>query len=272
MVALAAINRSADAASPRVPAKMPAKIAALARQLTHENPPSIEIVTFADRRLPPVKVVRGAARLAIAAIPATTAKLARPAGGGSVETVAFANRAEPPVTVLRGSPARVIGSYLFAKQSGDDLGLFTAVSGADLDRVAFAVDGAESSHGTDPAMWRADFAGPEGPMQVSAAAAIDAGGGDRFDLTQNRLLGRAYLARLYRRYGDWPDAVAAYDWGPRNVDAWIDSGRPLFALPLEVERYRDRVVRDAANREAPLATAWSEHDGTAMSSVQRSGK
>ncbi len=61
-------------------------------------------------------------------------------------------------------------------------------------------------------------------MQVSAAAAIDLGGGDRFDLTQNRLLGRAYLARLYRRYGNWPDAVAAYNWGPGNLDAWIATG------------------------------------------------
>ena len=75
-------------------------------------------------------------------------------------------------------------------------------------------------------------------------AATDAGGGDRFDLTQNRLLGRAYLARLYRRYGNWPDAVAAYNWGPGNLDEWIVAGRPSAGLPPEVERYRDRVLRD----------------------------
>jgi Transglycosylase SLT domain len=50
-------------------------------------------------------------------------------------------------------------------------------------------------------------------MQVSEAAAIDVGGGNRFDLTQNRALGRAYLAQLYRRYKNWPDAIAAYNWG-----------------------------------------------------------
>ncbi len=63
---------------------------------------------------------------------------------------------------------------------------FTA---APLDRVASAVDGAESSHGRDAAMWRPDPSGPQGPMQVSEAAAIDVGGGDRFDLMQNRATG-----------------------------------------------------------------------------------
>ena len=68
---------------------------------------------------------------------------------------------------------------------------------------------------------------------------------DRFDLTENRALGRAYLARMYRRYGNWPDAIAAYNWGPGNVDVWIGRGRAASSLPLEVERYRDRVLRDA---------------------------
>ena len=46
----------------------------------------------------------------------------------------------------------------------------------ELDRVAYAVEGAESSHGTNAAMWRAEPAGPQGPMQVSEKAAVDAGG------------------------------------------------------------------------------------------------
>ena len=88
-------------------------------------------------------------------------------------------------------------------------------------------------------------------MQVSAAAAIDSGGGDRFDLSQNRLLGRAYLARLYRRYGNWPDAVSAYNWGPGNLDAWIAQGRPAAGLPLGVERYRERVLREGGIAQTP---------------------
>ena len=58
------------------------------------------------------------------------------------------------------------------------------------------------------------------------------------------MLGRGYLALMYRRYGNWPDAIAAYNWGPGNMDAWIGSGRPSSGFPLGVERYRDRVLRD----------------------------
>ena len=111
-----------------------------------------------------------------------------------------------------------------------------------LDRIADAVDGAESSHGSDPRMWRSEFDGPQGPMQISAAAAADAGGGDRFDETQNRVLGRAYLTHLYRRYQSWPDAIAAYNWGPGHLDEWISGGRPFDKFPAAVDRYRNRVL------------------------------
>lgn len=111
-----------------------------------------------------------------------------------------------------------------------------------LDRIAVAVDGAESSHGADPKMWRVELEGPQGPMQVSAAAATDVGGGDRFDSFENRALGRAYLAHLFRRYANWPDAVAAYNWGPGHMDAWIGAGRPIDKFPLAVWLYRLRVL------------------------------
>src|SRR5690242_17341718 len=77
-------------------------------------------------------------------------------------------------------------------------------------------------------------------------AATDVGGGDRFDVTENRALGRAYLAHMFRRYGNWSDAIVAYNWGPGSLDAWITEGRAADRLPLEVERYRDRVLHDAA--------------------------
>jgi Transglycosylase SLT domain len=114
-----------------------------------------------------------------------------------------------------------------------------------LDRVAVAIDGAESSYGEDPDMWRSDPAGPQGPMQVSAAAAADVGAGDRFDPTENQMLGRAYLARLYRHYANWADAIAAYNWGPGHMDTWIDSGRPIDKFPEAVSLYRLRVLSTA---------------------------
>lgn len=114
-----------------------------------------------------------------------------------------------------------------------------------LDRIADAVDGAESSHGKDMSMWRPDPAAPQGPMQVSDAAASDVGGGDRFDLTENRALGRAYLLRLFWRYRNWPDAIAAYNWGIGKMDAWVKAGRPREQFLVGVAGYLQRVLRDS---------------------------
>lgn len=113
----------------------------------------------------------------------------------------------------------------------------------ELDRVALAIYGAESSYGRNPLMWRPDLDGPQGPMQVAAAAARDVGGRDRFDFAKNRAMGRAYIARLYRRYGDWPDAIAAYNWGIGNVNGWISAGRPANQFPKNVAEYVSKVLR-----------------------------
>jgi hypothetical protein len=149
----------------------------------------------------------------------------------------------PAVSV--GTDATQYDRHASTYQSLPGIELFRPASESDLERVAFAVDGAESSHGTDLRMWRPELNGPQGPMQVSAAAATDLGGGNRFDMVENRQLGRGYLALMHRRYGNWPDAITAYNWGPGNMNAWIASGRPIAGFPFEVGRYRDRVLRDA---------------------------
>ena len=115
----------------------------------------------------------------------------------------------------------------------------------ELDRVAYAVEGAESSHGRNPAMWRANPAGPQGPMQVSHKAAVDSGGGNRFDVEQNRGIGRAYLGLLRKRYGNWVDAISAYNWGMGRVDGWIRQGRPSTKLLPGVAAYLRRVLHDS---------------------------
>jgi Transglycosylase SLT domain len=189
-----------------------------------------EIVTFGDSPERPVRIVRGDAdRVTVMSGPG------RPAHAMTVQLVTFTDTRERPVSILRGSVPRVTDTELFGPASLDD-----------LDRVAFAVDGAESSHGADLRMWRPEPSGPQGPMQITAAAATDVGGGDRYDVAENRALGRAYLTLMYRRYGNWPDAVAAYNWGPGNLDSWISGGRATDKFPLEVEHYRDRVLGEAA--------------------------
>ena len=235
----------------------------------------VETVSFADPRWPTVKVVRGipqskpAARPRVALPPAPSAP--PPVVAARTEIVTFGDGRGDRVIVVRGgipsmqtpanktpanktpanqaptAPARTPVTVLRGSEPlrADGFALFGAANGGELDRVAFAVDGAESGHGSNPAMWRPELDGPQGPMQVSAAAALDVGGGDRFDIHQNRLIGRAYLAKLYGRYGNWPDAIAADNWGPGNLDLWIASGRPVDALPLETARYLLKVLRDA---------------------------
>jgi hypothetical protein len=129
--------------------------------------------------------------------------------------------------VLRSAfcfPALAAAFFSFADPAFAEAG--TAVNTA-LDRIADAVDGAESSHGSDLSMWRPNPAGPQGPMQVSERAAVDVGGGDRFDIAQNRALGRAYLRLLYRRYGNWADAVFRLQLGNRQSRPLDRSGAPI---------------------------------------------
>jgi Transglycosylase SLT domain len=218
----------------------------------------VATVAFADPRRAPVKVVRGAIgasaparqaeRIEIVSFGRAHAQVAvvrgsagsgpgrplQPAPQAHMEMVAFADPHKSPVAVVRGPS---LGNAAVE--------LFGPAKGGELDRIAFAVDGIESRHGADPGMWRPEPDGPQGAMQVSLKAALDVGGGDRFDPRQNRLLGRAYLAQLYRRYGNWADALAAYNWGPGNLDQWIAGGRRAETLPLEVPRYVERALRDA---------------------------
>src|SRR3984893_16376607 len=217
---------------------LPAKSNA-APKMGAEKAETAEIVTFGDPQRISVRVMRGETDHAtlIQGQP-------RRVSGMNMEMVSFTDPRDRPVSILRGSVSHMPETELFGPASV-----------ADLDRVAFAVDGAESSHGADLRMWRPEPGGPQGPMQVSAAAAFDAGGGDRFDLTQNRALGRAYLARMYRRYGNWQDAIVAYNSGPANLDAWIGAGRAADKLPLAVERYRNRVLREAVLAEPGMTTA-----------------
>lgn len=77
----------------------------------------------------------------------------------------------------RTQPIRCLVALFFLLICGAAIAGQQTRSPSDLDQVTYAVDGAESSHGNNPAMWRADPSGPQGPMQVSEKAASDVGGG-----------------------------------------------------------------------------------------------
>jgi Transglycosylase SLT domain len=152
-------------------------------------------------------------------------------------------------------PSFVLTAILSLFAFGPALAGDRITANSQLDRVADAVDGAESSHGRDISMWRPETAGPQGPMQVSEKAAIDVGGGDRFEIAQNRAIGRAYLALLYRRYGNWADAISAYNWGLGKVDSWIRGGRRPESFANDVSRYLRRVLNDSGLCDGGAPTA-----------------
>jgi len=51
-----------------------------------------------------------------------------------------------------------------------------------------------------------------------------------------------YLADLYHQFQDWQLAIAAYNWGPGNVEKYIDG--KLQVLPVETSNYVAKVFGD----------------------------
>lgn len=50
-----------------------------------------------------------------------------------------------------------------------------------------------------------------------------------FDPVVNVRLGIAYLAELQHRFGHWPTALAAYNWGPTVIRRRLHAGEPIPA-------------------------------------------
>lgn len=81
-------------------------------------------------------------------------------------------------------------------------------------------------------------AGAQGLMQLMPSTARGLGVTDSFDPEQNIMAGTRFLRDLLARYGgDVDSALAAYNWGPGNVD------RHPARLPRETREYLARVRR-----------------------------
>lgn len=59
----------------------------------------------------------------------------------------------------------------------------------------------------------------------------------------------AYLARLYRMFGNWSEALAAYNWGMGNVQR-----RGLASAPRETRNYYSQIIADV---NAANGTTWA---------------
>ncbi len=62
--------------------------------------------------------------------------------------------------------------------------------------------------------------GAKGLCQLMPETAKRFGVTDPFDIDENLRAGAAYLKRLYRKYGNWKLALAAYNAGPDAVDRY----------------------------------------------------
>jgi soluble lytic murein transglycosylase-like protein len=79
-------------------------------------------------------------------------------------------------------------------------------------------------------------AGAQGLMQLMPGTARELGVTNAFDPEQNVMAGTRYLKQMLGRYsGDLEKALAAYNWGPGNLDR--SDGR----LPGETRRYLARI-------------------------------
>lgn len=81
-------------------------------------------------------------------------------------------------------------------------------------------------------------AGALGIMQLMPSTAAQLGV-DPNDEEQNVKGGTEYLDMLFHKYGNWFDALSAYNWGPGNVDRAQAAGQPY---PKSVTGYATKIL------------------------------
>jgi soluble lytic murein transglycosylase-like protein len=118
--------------------------------------------------------------------------------------------------------------------------------------VESIVDRASRRYGVDPALIKAVIkaessfdqhavspVGAQGLMQLMPGTASDLGVKNPLDAEQNVMGGTKYLKGLLKKYdGQIDKALAAYNWGPGNVDR-----RGIDILPRETRDYLAKVKR-----------------------------
>ena len=176
-----------------------------------------------------------------------------PVSTGRGLSAAIAAAAAPPPALPAPSDPQVSAPALQAQAPPpaparpEKISAPTSAKRQDLDGI---INVSAGRHGVDPDLVRAvitaesDFdsktvssAGAMGLMQLMPGTAQDLGVRNPFDPAENIDGGTRYLAQMLRRFnGDEKKALAAYNWGPSNVER---GGR----LPEETRNYLQKVAR-----------------------------
>lgn len=102
-------------------------------------------------------------------------------------------------------------------------------------------------------------AGAQGLLQLMPATGASLGVTNPFDPQQNANAGASYLASLYRQYGNWNDALIAYNEGPGN---FAKSG--AFASS---QQYADTILLNAGLSDTLQAMALPPVDTSSPDST-----
>jgi hypothetical protein len=158
--------------------------------------------------------------------------------GGNQAGVAADFTPGPTPTPQSGFNIAVQSSYV--PDTGADYG--AGSEPGQFSRIVQAVIQAESSGRQVDANGNTlkSSAGALGLMQLMPATAAQYGV-DPNDATQNVQGGSAYLSDLFQKYGNWFDALAAYNWGPGNVNKALASGSNF---PPSVNAYATGILNN----------------------------
>jgi SLT domain-containing protein len=176
------------------------------------------------------------------------------------------NPDDPPVAAVRGAGGEAAGSAKnasrkdrTAKDLGKELLLGEDFQSSDLDgsgkdKISSIIQKAADALGLDPALVRAVIktesnfnskavsrAGAKGLMQLMPLTAKEMGVKDPFDPLENIWGGARYLKRMLdKNGGNLNKALAAYNWGPGNLEKYGSGGQ----LPKETRRYIEVVNKN----------------------------
>lgn len=96
--------------------------------------------------------------------------------------------------------------------------------------------------------------GAKGLMQLMDGTARDLGVTDPFDPAQNLEGGCRYLRMMLDRFGDYDKALAAYNWGPKNLADCLALHPTDWRayVSKQAQSYLDKILGPAAPPPQPL--------------------